>query len=68
MVWRDSAQEWILAAALIILLLFGSLIIANDAGGATLPGVLVPQILLSILLFPIVARLCAGLDHIRLST
>lgn len=68
MVWRDMVQDWALAAVLIILLLVGSLFIANETGGATQPWVLLPQILLSVLLFPIIARLCAGLDNIRLST
>ena len=68
MVWRDALQEWLLAATLIFFLLFSSLIIANETGGATQFSVLIPQILLSILLFPFVARICAGLDTIRLST
>ena len=68
MVWRDTMQEWLLATTLIIFLVLGSLFIANETGGATPAWVLFPQILISILLFPIVTRLCAGLDHIRLSS
>ena len=68
MVWRDTVQEWLLAAMLIIFLLFGALFIANETGGTTQAWVIIPQILVSVLLFPIVARICAGLDDIRLSS
>ena len=68
MMWRDTVQEWGLAGGLIALLILTQLIVANEAGGMTHPLVLVPQIIVSILLFPLIALLCAALDHIRLST
>ena len=45
--------------------LFFALQIARFTGGATSPLALVPQILLSALLFPMISRLCAALDRWR---
>lgn len=60
--FRDHRQDWILAGLAITGYLFFALIIAD---GATTPLVLVPQILLSALLYPLVARACAALDRWR---
>lgn len=67
-VWRDHWQDWFLAAIAIILALMGGLAIAGLAHRAPEAHVIVPQILLSILLFPLVIRLCARLDRWRLAT
>ena len=66
MVWRDFTQEWMLAGTLITLIIFGNLAIGNMTGGGTSALVVVPQILISIGLFPLVSRLCARLDQMRL--
>ena len=68
MIWRDSWQDWVLAALLIIALLVGSLGIANLTGGSAPIRTLVLQSIISVLLFPFISRLCAGLDRIRQST
>ncbi len=67
MVWRDVWQDWGLASSLIAAMLLASLIVANDSGGQTEAWVLIPQIILAICLFPLVARLCAMLDLVRQS-
>jgi rod shape-determining protein MreD len=67
MIWRDLWQDWGLASLLIAVLLFSSLLIANGTGGTVAPVVLIPQIILSILLFPAVAKVSAALNRVRLS-
>lgn len=64
-VWRDFWQEWLLASAMFALALFGGLAIANLTGGNTHPVFILPQLALSILLFPIIVRLCAQFDQWR---
>ena len=63
--FRDHRQDWILAGFSITGYLFFALIIARITGGATTPLALVPQIMLSALLYPLVARACAALDRWR---
>jgi rod shape-determining protein MreD len=64
--WRNFWQNWLAAC----LLIAGYLVIAALVSGVKLTvvqlGVLVPQVLLSILVFPIVASLAALLDRMRL--
>jgi rod shape-determining protein MreD len=64
--WRNFWLDWLTASSLIVpYLVFASLL-----SGAALTfvqlGVIAPQIVLSIVLFPIIARLVAGLDRFRL--
>ena len=66
MVWRDFRQEWGIAGGLIVAMLLGQLLISYATGGATNPLLLLPQMLLSILAFPLVARIGAVLDDWRL--
>lgn len=67
MVWRDYWQDWLIAAAAIILCLIGGLVSANATGGHGTVLQIVPQMLVSVLIFPAVARFCALLDRWRLS-
>lgn len=67
MLWRDFWQEWGLAAALTCILLIAQLVIANSFGNPTSPSVLVPQMILSVLLLPLITRLCARIDLVRRS-
>lgn len=67
LVWRDYWQDWLIAAAAITLYLIGGLVTANAAGGNGHIVQIVPQIILSIIIFPAVARFCALLDRVRLS-
>jgi rod shape-determining protein MreD len=67
-IWRDYLQDWLIAALLITAILLGGLWIADLAHAAPEPTILLPQILLSILLYPLVVRICARLDSWRLAT
>ena len=67
-IWRDHLQDWVIAAILIAAVLLGGLWIAGMAHAAPDPAVLIPQIILSILLYPLAVRICARLDNWRLAT
>ena len=67
-IWRDHLQDWVIAAILIAAVLLGGLWIAGMAHAAPDPAVLIPQIILSILLYPLAVRICARLDSWRLAT
>jgi rod shape-determining protein MreD len=67
-IWRDYLQDWLIAAVLIAGALLGGLWIAGMAHAAPEPAVLIPQIILSILLYPLAVRICARLDSWRLAT
>lgn len=60
--WRGVVQNWLAASAIITLYL---LLAAQIAGGASVP-LLLPQIALSILAYPLVARLVGAVDRARL--
>ena len=62
-VWRDHLQDWGIAVALVTIYL----VLALWLSGGGLPLVmLLPQIVFSALLFPVVARVTAMLDRWRL--
>lgn len=65
MVWRDFSQDWGLAAIIIAFALVGGLIIANWTGGNSAALLIVPQILVSITLFPLITRICGQFDTWR---
>lgn len=64
--WRDFAHNWVVALATIIIYLLLSLEIANHAGGHTHLLVLIPQLIVSVLTYPLAARLVSKIDRIRL--
>jgi len=65
--WRNFWLDWLTASGLII----PYLVIAALLSGAELTlvqlGVIAPQVLLSVVLFPIIARIVAMLDRFRLT-
>ncbi len=65
--WRDHIQDWIIAALLILFVLLGGWFIAGFAHNRPDVFVLMPQILFSVLLFPLAVRLCARVDKWRLA-
>lgn len=67
-IWRDYLQDWLIAALLITIVLLGGWWIVGLAHAAPEPMILLPQIILSILLYPLVVRICARLDSWRLAT
>ena len=66
-VWRDYLRDWLIAAVLIMLALLAGLGISGLAHPAPEVRIIVPQIILSLLLYPLAVRLCARLDSWRLS-
>ncbi len=66
--WRDHWQDWFIASILIIAVLLGGLWFAGLAYAQSDAITLLPQIMLSILVFPLILRACSWLDGIRLST
>lgn len=66
-IWRDHMQDWFLAATAILLVVIGGVAVSGLAHWAPELEVILPQIILSILVFPLVVRLCARLDKWRLA-
>jgi rod shape-determining protein MreD len=64
--WRGFLQDWALASGFIAGYLVLALAIANLTGGAAPLAVIVPQIFLALLVHPLVTRLVAALDRLRL--
>jgi rod shape-determining protein MreD len=67
-IWRDYLQDWLIASVVLILALCTGLFFVGLAYARPAMITLLPQILISILLYPMVMRLCAWLDKWRLST
>jgi rod shape-determining protein MreD len=67
-IWRDHVQNWLIASILIGAALLGGLEINGLAHARPDAVVLLPQIILSILLYPLVVRICSQLDRWRLAT
>ena len=65
--WRDYWMDWLFAALAIVFYAFGSWYVAGMMGSRIPFVVLVPQILLSLLAYPLVARLVLALDRWRLT-
>ncbi len=64
--FRDYWMDWLIAAAMIIFHTFGGWYIALLMGADVRLAVMLPQIGLSVLAYPVAARLVLGLDRWRL--
>lgn len=64
--WRGFLQDWAVASGLIAGYLVLATWIANATGGSAPLRVILPQLLLSLIVHPVVTRLVAGLDRLRL--
>lgn len=64
--WRHFVVEWAVAAGMIVAYILVTALIANAAGGDSALVLLIPQLVLSVLLYPIIARFVARLDALRL--
>lgn len=64
LVWRDFRQDWVIAAGAIAFCLIAGRLLASPIG-AHVDTMLLVQIVISIMLYPLVARLCAWLDRKR---
>jgi rod shape-determining protein MreD len=65
--WRDYWLDWLLAALAILLHGFGGWYVARLMGSDVRFAILLPQYGLSVLAYPLVARLVVGLDRWRLA-
>lgn len=65
--WRSFLQDWIAATLVLLAYLLAAFVVSGST--ATWPALVAlgPQMLLSVLLFPVAARLVATLDRIRLT-
>ncbi len=61
--WRGFWQNWLLAAALAVAYLVFSALIASGAAAVLLLG---PQLLVSVLLYPLFGRIVGAVDRLRL--
>lgn len=66
-IWRDHIQDWFLAAIAITLIILCGVAVSGLAHWTPEIRVVLPQILISILVFPLVVRLCARFDSWRLA-
>ena len=66
LIWRDYWIEWAVAAAIIGFCMAGAWAAAAFTAGTAAFDTIVPQMLVTILCFPAVVRLCAVLDRWRL--
>jgi rod shape-determining protein MreD len=68
LLWRDHTQDWGLAAMAIAGVVSGGWLFAEITGGATPFWLMLPQIAITICLFPQTSRLCARLDRWRFAS
>lgn len=64
--WRNFVQEWVVATALMAGYILLSLGIVNLAGGSVMPQVVLLQLLLAVMMYPLVGRAVAACDRFRL--
>lgn len=64
--WRSFAQDWLAASVLTTAYLAAGATLAGMATGYPLPFVVLPQVLISVLTFPVAAGIIALLDRVRL--
>lgn len=64
--WRNFVIDWLAAAVLTLGYLLASALFSGASVLAMQPFVLAPQVIVSILLFPLVARIVALFDRLRL--
>lgn len=65
--WRGFWQDWFTAGVIAIIYWFAALIVSGASVTPEMLMAAMPQALLSVLLYPIIARLVAGLDRFRLA-
>ncbi len=65
--WRGFWQDWFTASVIAVSYWFVSLVVSGASLTPQMLGVAAPQALIGVLLYPIIARMVAGLDRFRLS-
>jgi len=64
--WRNFWLDWLTASVCAVAYLVAAALISGGLLGAVQLTVIAPQLVLSVVLFPILVRLVAGLDRLRL--
>lgn len=64
--WRGFWQDWFTASVIALCYWLAALVLSGASLTAEMVAVALPQALLSVLLYPIIARMVAGLDRFRL--
>jgi len=64
--WRTYMQDWMNLSLVITVYIFAAALISGAEIGYAIILAIVPQLLLSVLLFPIIARMVSRLDRLRL--
>ncbi|MEJ2409208.1 MAG: rod shape-determining protein MreD [Novosphingobium sp.] len=65
--WRNFLTEWLVAIGLIITYIVTCLALANLAGARIHIGIILPQVVISVLSYPLAGRLVAVVDRFRLT-
>ncbi|EAQ30110.1 hypothetical protein NAP1_05020 [Erythrobacter sp. NAP1] len=65
--WRGFWQDWFTAGLAIVLYIIAAMVVSGATIQLTVLFAILPQIALSVLIYPLVARLIAWLDRFRLS-
>lgn len=65
--WRNFLTEWLVAVGLIIAYILLCLGVSNIAGAAAPLRIIVPQVVISVFSYPLVGRLVALADRLRLT-
>jgi rod shape-determining protein MreD len=64
--WRNFWLDWLTASAMLVIYLAVAAVLSGAELTFVQLGVILPQLVLSIVLFPVIARLVAHLDRLRL--
>lgn len=64
--WRNFWLDWLTASAILVIYLAAAAVLSGAGLTFMQLGVILPQLVLSIVLFPVIARLVAHLDRLRL--
>lgn len=64
--WRGFAQDWFTAGLAVVLYIVAAMTISGASLTPQTAVIIWPQIALAILLYPLLARIVAGLDRFRL--
>lgn len=65
--WRNFATEWLVATSLILLYVVGCYLLSNLVAANAPIHVVLPQLVISVLAYPLIGRLVAWLDRLRLT-
>lgn len=64
--WRGFVQDWLAAAVIIVFYLLATVALANLEGAHAAYGIMIPQLVVSLLAYPLVGRIVAAVDKVRL--